>query len=518
MTAVLSREQMRAFDRLIIQEYGVSGLVLMENAGRNAAQIVMAAMQESGARAVCIVCGGGNNGGDGFVVARHLSTAGVRVSTIGLVPIERLAGDARCNAEAWVALGGTLEPSPGIAAAPRIAAACERPTVLVDAVFGTGLDREVGGDFRSAIEAMNRADAPRVSLDIPSGLDANTGRVLGCAVQATATVTFGHPKLGLLTSTGWAHAGALHIVDLGVPTALWARVGKSAEWVTASAVSALIPRRPVGEHKVSAGRVAVIAGSPGKVGAALLAARGALRAGAGLVTIASHPEAVPALEGRLEEAMTWRIDPKAVEDSLDALMGAQDSVLVGPGLGRDQRASTIVNHVALNWRGTATLDADAVSHFQERPERLREAAGPRILTPHSGELARLLSVSSQDIEQDRFAAVARAVDLTAATVLLKGPCTIIGTPGLAPQVVTTGHEALATGGTGDVLGGIVAAFAAKLPPLEAATVGTWLHGQAARAWTRAAADADRGMLAHEVADNLPGAIAAVTRRRSPVPV
>ncbi len=516
MRVVLSREQMQAFDRRAIVDCLVPGVVLMENAGRHATEAVVRAMEASGATRACVVCGPGNNGGDGYVVARHLKVAGRNVTVISLVPLPKLTGDARLNAEAWCGIGGAIEQLDGRSAAERLRELCAEPFVLVDGLLGTGLDREVREDYRMVIESINGARAHRIALDMPSGLHANTGEVMGAAVRADTTVTFGHPKLGLLTTQGLVHAGTIQIVDIGVPGQLWQHVGKSADWVTQGDVAALLPARPRDEHKVSAGRVAVVAGSPGKVGAALLAARAVLRAGAGLVTIASHADAMPALEGHLPEAMTWRIDAQNVRESLESLLSGQGAALVGPGLGLDERAAAIVAFLALHWPGPVTLDADAITLLARDPAALRKAAGPRILTPHSGELARLLGASSSDVERNRFDAIRQAVELTGSVVLLKGPATLIGAPGQTQRIVTSGSSVLATGGAGDVLGGMVAAFSTKLGAFDAATVGSWLHGRAAATWAQARSSPDRGLLAHELADHVPIAIASLTAEPTPL--
>ena len=511
MQAVLSREQMRAFDRLAIDECRVPGIVLMENAGRGAAELIHRRRHFGALARICVVCGPGNNGGDGYVVARRLKTLGREVLVLSAVPLAQLQGDAAVNAQAWRGIGGEVEELDGEAMTTRIATLSKEPLILVDALLGTGLDREVRDDYRRVIDAINQAPAHRVALDLPSGLDANTGKILGSVVRADMTITFAHPKLGLLTTTGSTACGTLRVVDIGVPGALWKRVGRSADWPSAADIHSLLPGRPRDANKVRSGRVAVVGGSPGMVGAALLAAHGALRAGAGLVTIASHPEAISSIEGRLFEAMTYRISPNDVAASLNSLLENQTSVLVGPGLGLDECASQIVDHIALAWPGTVVLDADALTYFRGQPQRLQNASGPRVLTPHSGELARLMGTSTESIENDRFGAVRQAVQSTGAVVVLKGPCTLIAAPNETPRLVANGPRTLATGGAGDVLGGIIAALACQLRAFDAATVGAWLHGAAATDWSASAGNPDRGLLAHEIADRLPVQIAALTR-------
>jgi ADP-dependent NAD(P)H-hydrate dehydratase / NAD(P)H-hydrate epimerase len=509
MIPVLSREQIRAFDRHVI-DAGVPGLLLMENAGRGAAEIVSRSAFARGRR-VIIVAGPGNNGGDGFVVARRLRTvADVELMCFLTSPAAALRGDARVNHDAWLAVGGLVVEDAAHAGRERLFRALGAADVVVDALFGTGLDRNVAGDLAGVIEAMNACGAHRVALDIPSGLCADTGRVLGVAVQAHETATFAYLKKGLLTPRGVEHAGEVHVVDIGVPRSLVEPVGWAAELVEASDVAAAWLPRPRGAHKVSSGRVLVLAGSPGKTGAALLVARGALRAGAGLVTLAAPGETARALDRRVIEAMTLAFERDRFEDDLAPALGAADVVVVGPGLGLDAQAQRLVDHVVFRSETPAVLDADALTHLSGRLRELSSRPG-LLLTPHPGEMGRLLGEPTVSIEQDRFAAVTRAVSESHATVLLKGARTVIGTPGRVPAVNPTGSPVLATGGSGDVLSGICGAvLAAVRDPFQAACAAAYVHGRAAERWAESRG-ADRGMLAREIADGVPDALGELSR-------
>ncbi|HVY29315.1 MAG TPA: NAD(P)H-hydrate dehydratase [Polyangiaceae bacterium] len=516
MLPVLSAQQMRAYDRHATDVLGVPSIELMENAGRGAAERVAAllgvdittpvAASANAPVRVVVVAGAGNNGGDGFVVARRLGGVGVRVKTFLALPAEKLKGDALTNYQLLVESGASivqLESS-----TVPLVQALEAADVVVDALFGTGLDREIDGFLAQVIDSINRS-APRcrkVALDLPSGLHADTGRVLGACVNADFTVTFAHRKLGLCTPRGAQRAGELTVVDIVKPTDPSA-TGISAELLEASDVERWIMRRGSMAHKSSAGRVLVVAGSPGKLGAALLSAHGAQRAGAGLVTIATSPASADALDQRVLEAMTARIDASAPDAALQKLLEPMAAAVVGPGLGLDAGARRIVDAVVLGWGGPKVVDADAISHFAGRAAELAQAKNV-VLTPHAGELGRLLGVPYAEIDDDRFGAVARAVELTGAVVLLKGRYTIVGAPGSLPVVNPTGGPALATGGTGDVLSGIIAALCCELAPRDAAAAGAYLHGAAADAWSAAHGGADRGMLAHEIGDALPAALAA----------
>jgi ADP-dependent NAD(P)H-hydrate dehydratase / NAD(P)H-hydrate epimerase len=520
MLAVLSGQQMRRFDRHVIDQCSVPSLVLMENAGRAAAEVIEQTLEQSGGcccSPVVVVCGGGNNGGDGFVVARHLSARGWPVVVYLAAPPDKLTGDARANHDGWVGIGGRVEPVLGDEDSSRLAEGVERSSAVVDALFGTGLDREITGRYRKLIEVLNQRDVPCFSLDIPSGLHADTGAVLGVAVKADVTITFAHLKLGLVSSVGAEHAGRVHVADLGVPGELYREVGSSAELIESDDVRALLGPRPLGEHKASAGRVVALAGGRGKTGAALLVARGALRAGAGLVTVATFPEAARALEARVLEEMTAEIDPHELEASLERALTGVHVVVAGPGFGLDDDARRAVEHVLFRWDGTKVLDADALSQFAGRASALAATRGQLILTPHPGEMGRLLGISARQVEQDRFAALARAVELTRATVLLKGPRTLVGAPDQLPLVNAAGTPALATGGAGDVLSGVLGAFACHLAPRDAAISAAHVHARAAECWTKDT-ETDRGLLAHEIADAIPRALAGLSRARPTLPL
>jgi len=516
MLRVLSRAQLRELDRLASERCGVPSIVLMENAGRGAAEVIereLSTARAESAPGVLVVAGIGNNAGDGYVVARRLSLRGIAVEVLAVGEPEKLRGDALVNQRAFLGVGGKVSFARDAAAL----AAIDRASWLVDALFGTGLDRPLEGVFEEAVQRINRRVGKCIALDIPSGLECDTGRVLGAAVRADVTVTFAAHKLGLLTPGGRAHAGRLELVDIGVPPEALPEVGESARLLQARDIAALLPRRAVNAHKGSSGRVLVLAGSAGKIGAALLVASGALRAGAGLVTLGGPPPVVDALDGRVLEAMTARFQWSSLESTLGALLARADAVVIGPGIGLDADAKRLVETVVFGHNGPIVVDADALTHFAGSAEALADSAGRLILTPHPAELGRLLGTSAQEVENDRPSALARAVALTRAVVLLKGPHTLIGSPGSVPAIGRAGSSVLATGGSGDVLSGVLGAFACTLQPLEAAMVGAYLHARAGELWAQDSGS-DRGLLAHEVADFLPRARAELSARDDELPV
>lgn len=512
MIPVLSRAQMRAFDAHAIDLCKVPSLVLMENAGRGAADVIereMFAGRAEGKR-VALVCGTGNNGGDGFVVGRHLLARGARVEAWLVGDAKKMTGDCRANHDAFAGLGGRVDVVAPAALDPlRVALA--GADIVVDALFGTGLDRAIGDLFAGVVTFVNDARARKVALDVPSGMNADTGVAMGSAVRADLTITFAHLKLGHVTGQGAHLSGVVRVVDIGVPSTL--RADHSAGLIEARDVRALLRPRPVDSHKYRAGHVAVLAGSRGKVGAALLAAHGALRGGAGAATIVTWPEAALALESRVVEVMTARIgeeaaagaDPAvALTEQLDGALKNKRAVVVGPGFGTGERAREAVRHVLTTYRGPIVADADALTMHAGALADFAVAAGRAILTPHAGELARLLGTTSEEVESDRFAAVRAAASRAQSVVLLKGPFTVIAAPDGRMVVNSTGNPALATAGSGDVLSGLAGALAGSLPPFEAAWCAAYLHGAAGDAWK--AKHGDRGLLASEIADAVPAVL------------
>jgi NAD(P)H-hydrate epimerase len=360
---------MRAYDKYAVETCHVPGSILMENAGRGAVDVMSSLFPLARSRFV-VVCGVGNNGGDGFVVARHLYARGADVHVFLAGNSFNVMGDARINHDAYIDLGGRFSELPEGSDLAPLVGAIRSADVVVDAIFGTGLGRPVLEHLAAVIEAINAARATRIALDLPSGLDADTGSPLGATIRAHHTITFGHQKVGLLTPEGARLAGQVHVVDLGVPETIVAHTGFVAEVVGAEAVASWLSLREANVYKHAAGSVCIIAGSPGTTGAAALVGEGALRSGAGLCTIATWTESAAAVEARALELMTARIDRNAIAASLDAALRGHDVVAIGPGLGLDDAARQAVEHVVLGWNGVKIVDADAITCFAGRPEAL----------------------------------------------------------------------------------------------------------------------------------------------------
>ena len=510
MQPVLNREQMRRYDALAVSEGKLPGIVLMENAGRGAFAGLQQLLTQSGQNRcnVLIVCGPGNNGGDGYVVARHLlagHTAQVSVKVLIIAERSQIQGDARTNLECLLALAAdTVTFCPAGDAELRTALADAH--FVVDALFGTGLSRPLDGKMLQAVHLINASAGVRIALDVPSGLDCNTGQELGACVRAHHTFTFAYPKPGLLTPGGKDRAGTLHRVGLGLPDAdILQKTGRTASLLGKNDIQSILARRQASTYKHRAGDILAIAGSTGKTGAARLAAHASLRAGAGLATICTWHDAMPALATEVAEIMLQPLAEQSIAGDLAQALSRRHAVLIGPGFGTGNAAMHALDFVLVNASVPLVVDADALTLLSLHPHLQKRVPKSAVLTPHSGELARLLQTTPQKIEADRYAAVAEAAGRLGCTVVLKGAHTLIADQG---QIVVSpwANPVLATAGSGDVLAGAMTALAAQLKPFDAAVTAVYLHGLAADIWSTAR-HADRGMLAGDIADTLPEAIA-----------
>lgn len=491
--------EMRAIDRAAIEGLGIPSLSLMERAGAAVAGAVRALL---GAGGHCrVLCGGGNNGGDGYVAARLLREAGRTVDVVALIPAARLPPDAAAMREraaaAGVAIADLAGPVP-LAAVPG--------DVIVDALLGTGLARPAEGSLAEAIAAIaaaRAAGARVVAVDVPSGLSADTGLPLGPCVQADRTVTFAFPKRGLVVYPGASLAGEVTVADIGIPAEAAARVPVGAELLDEEEARALLPPRAPDAHKGDAGRLVVIAGSPGKPGAAHLALTGALRGGAGLVWLAARPEVMSlALAGR-PEAMSvplpgqGPLGPADLEPLLEAARGA-DALAIGPGIPRGPATGSVLRELVGRAGLPVALDADALNALAESggPGGL---GAPAVLTPHPGEMARLTGRSTAEVQTDRIELAAASARAWGVTVVLKGARTVVADPEGPPAVIPTGNPGMATGGTGDVLAGLTGALlAGGLPPAAAGRVAAWVHGRAGDKVARRLGQ--RGLLARDLGE------------------
>lgn len=495
MRYAVTAEQMRAFDAATIGELGLPGAVLMETAGRAVVDVVSDLVAPGGSVAVC--CGAGNNGGDGYVIARVLREHGVDATVYLAGPRDRVSSDAALHLGAYERCGGVCRTADTAGAVAGLASAIERADVVVDALFGTGLGRPLEGHYADLVEIINRSAGLRVAVDVPSGLHSDTGAVLGTAVRADATVTMAFAKVGLVTGRGAAFAGRLHVAEIGIPQALARDAGVDVRVVERTDAALHLPSPSVADYKTRRGVVLVVAGSPGKQGAGRLAALAALRAGAGLVTLAGADVDV----GAPDPLMTTTVE---TADQLVAAATGKDVVAIGPGMATGPGGAALVER-ALELDVPLVIDADGLNHLAALSTPTLAGGAPRVLTPHPGEAARLLQTTSRDVEADRVAAVRELARRTGAVVLLKGAGTLVcDGPGGAVTVNPTGGPALATAGSGDVLTGVIAGLLGQgVPAAEAAWVGAYLHGLAGD--DCAARLGTAGTIASDVVDALPAA-------------
>ncbi|HEX8120356.1 MAG TPA: NAD(P)H-hydrate dehydratase [Solirubrobacteraceae bacterium] len=471
-------ERMRATDRWAIEERGVPSLELMERAGGGLAELTDDVAPTG---PVVVLCGGGNNGGDGFVVARLLRHAGREARVAVTTELEAFKGDAKAN----------LERLPGDPPVPFSADVLDGAAVCVDALLGTGFSGDVREPVRSAILALNASGAPVVACDVPSGVDASTGAVDDVAVEAVATATFHRSKPGLWIAPGKQHAGDVHVIEIGIPPG--ERVEPDVGLIGDRAFDA-IPRRASDSTKFSSGHVLVVGGSTGLTGAPCMAAEAAMRAGAGYVTCCVPASLNLVFETRLLEVMTIPLpdaDGALTADGLERVLEEASkrggALVAGPGFGKSDGAFALARDVAARAEVPLVLDADGLNAHAGRLEDLRSRRAATILTPHGGELARLMEVESDAVNARRLEHAREAARASGAIVVLKGDDTLVAAPDGRVAVSPGGVPALATAGTGDVLSGIVAALLAKgLDPFAAAAAGvlSHLHAGAAAAQRR----------------------------------
>jgi hydroxyethylthiazole kinase-like uncharacterized protein yjeF len=490
---VVTVAESRALDRATIDEVGLPGIALMETAGRAVACVARDLLGAAGGR-VAVVCGPGNNGGDGYVVARVLREAGVDAVAYLAVSRDAIRGDAASHLAILERTGGVVRMVDTPETLAERASAIASAALTIDALFGVGLARPVEGHLAAVIATINRSPR-KLAVDVPSGLDADTGRVLGACVEADRTVTMAALKVAHASAPGFAHCGIVDVVDIGVPRALIAAQAISAGLVERGDIVQVLPRpRPL-DHKGTRGHVLVIAGMPGMRGAGRSCALSALRAGAGLVTLAAAGDL----------AADDAVMTHSLEGNLGSLVKGKSSIVIGPGLGQSEAAATWIGEV-LAAGVPAVLDADALNLCAGIVGVLESAAGPLVLTPHPGEAARLLGSSVAEVEADRFAAARTLAGRAHAVVVLKGARTVVCDGTIGDEFCAlhaVGGPALATAGSGDVLSGVIGALLAQgLSPLDAARAGVFIHGVAGEALARI--HGDRGV----VSSDLPLAIAS----------
>ena len=479
-------EQVRELDRLAIQEAGIPGYTLMTRAGE-ACWVCLCARWPT-ARCIVVLCGTGNNGGDGFVVARLALAAGLQVRVLQIGAADRIRGDALTARTDYVEANGAI--------APFSADALAGADVIIDAMLGTGLQHLLEGAWHDAVVAINASGVPVLAIDIPSGLHADSGSVMGVAVRAVETVTLIGRKRGLYTGQGKVHAGTVSFAELGVPASVYKQCAAGCELVDQPPLGRLAAPRPRNAHKGDFGHVLVLGGDRGMAGAVRLAGEAALRTGAGLVSLATRAEHAAVLAAACPELMAHAVTgPLELKD----LMQKATVVIAGPGLGQSAWAQSLLP-VVLESRLPQVLDADALNLLAKDPLRCDNC----VLTPHPGEAGRLLRQSTAEIQADRFAAVTAINQQYGGIVVLKGAGTIINTANRVLSVCKNGNPGMATAGMGDVLSGVIAGLIAQgMPIAEAVVAGVCVH---ASAGDRAASHGERGMTAGDVIKEIRGLV------------
>jgi NAD(P)H-hydrate epimerase len=512
---VVTAAQMREMDRLTIQKYGVPSLTLMERAGDGIAKAICGRFGRAAKKGVLVVAGKGNNGGDGLVVARLLKKKRVPCEVMLLARKSELSPDAAHNLEAYRKLRGKVtEVSAG-----SLGLLTERMRgvgLIVDGILGTGTKSAVTGLYAEAITLMNGSGLPTVAVDIPSGLDTDNGMPLGPAVQAEMTVALAYPKLGESIYPGLRYVGDLAVVDIGIDPRAVKEVSPDIELLEQKEIRWLVPIREADTHKGTYGHVLVLAGSRGKTGAAIMACRAAMRSGAGLVTLAAPRSLNSIFASALLEVMTEPLRDNSAEEMepLDdetwrRLLERKNALLFGPGIGvNDSTRSALrwlLRHLEVPW----VIDADGLTNLVQELDRLRNAKTPPILTPHPGEMARLIDKDTAAVNQDRIGTARSFAMQHRCYVVLKGARTVIGTPAGRVFINPTGNPGMASGGMGDVLAGILAALLGQgFSPEDAMKLGVYLHGFVG---DRVAAEKGQiGLIASDIIEGLPAGMRALS--------
>jgi hydroxyethylthiazole kinase-like uncharacterized protein yjeF len=487
MMKVATAEEMQELDRKSIEAYRIPGIVLMENAGRGAAEVISDTFPDIRNKKIAIIAGKGNNGGDGFVIARYLLNQGTSVRVYLLTDPKGLRGDAETNFNIFHRMKGEVISVPSSKDYIKVKRDIEKFDILIDGIFGTGLDAEVRGYYREVIDHLNTIQRPMVAIDIPSGLDADTGKPLGAAIRASLTITFGLPKIGHLIPPGIDYVGKVRVIDIGIPRRLVEEERIPTYLLEKEDIQRWlsIPRNP-NTHKGDYGHLLVIAGSVGKTGAAAMACQAALRMGAGLVTLAVPKSLNAIMEMKLTEVMTEPLPETAKQTlslrafgTLIRLCENKKAVIIGPGLGTFKETQSLVLKLIRTLDLPIILDADGLTALATQPKTLPVKNGSFILTPHPGEMARLTRSQIKEVLEDRVGLSRNFSQSQHVYLVLKGHPTLITTPKGEVFINPTGNPGMASGGTGDVLAGMIGGLVCQgfdiLPSLQMAV---YIHGMA----------------------------------------
>jgi NAD(P)H-hydrate epimerase len=517
---LITAEQMRELDRVAIHERGVPSMDLMERAGKAVARCAASMIADGNLRKRALIFAGkGNNGGDAFVAARHLEDGGIKTKTVLLSDRNDVGGDAKENLRRLEATGAELAAAETTKALACLMESAAEFDLVIDGILGTGVKGDVSGHFAEAISFINGLRKLVVSIDVPSGLDATSGRACGIAALASTTVTMGLPKTGLVRLDGVEQSGRIRVADIGIPDDMVRDVAPEGELTVEQDLYHLFDQRRRASHKGDYGRILMVAGSPGMTGAACLAASAAMRSGSGLVTVAAPRGLNPILEMKLTEAMTLPL-PETAAGALGGEAGEEvlriadrfDVVVIGPGLSRSPETVQMVRMLVGNLNSPMLVDADGLNALAEDVGILKKIKAPVILTPHPGEMARLLGKDTTSIPGDRIAVAGGFARDYGVTMVLKGALTVVADTGGHAYVNASGNPGMASGGSGDVLSGVIASLWGQgMSPTNAARAGSFVHGDAGdRAMLCLG---ERAFIASDVIDDLPRAIEGLVRRK-----
>lgn len=507
---LVTANEMQQIDRETIDTFGIPGMVLMENAGRGATRFLLESFPDIAGKKVAVMAGRGNNGGDGFVMARYLSQRGIRVVVCVLASKDKVGGDAGANLRLLQPLGVPLIEIPDIDAFSKQQTFLRHQDIWIDAILGTGLKSDVKDFLSRVISFINQLNKPVFAVDIPSGLNSETGQPCGICIKAHATATFAFPKIGHMVYPGAHFTGQLRVVDIGIPNSTVAQIAPRQSLITGAQVAGILPARSPETHKGDTGHVLVIAGSPGKTGAAVMTAVSAVRSGAGLVTLATPASLNPVLEAQVLEVMTHPLPEQGFQGLLDEsayetimdLLSRKSCLAIGPGIGTAPGTRRLVHKIIESCPLPIVIDADGLNCLAGETQVLCGRKIPVVLTPHPGEMARLISATPKAIQQDRITHARNFAEQFDVHLVLKGARTVVAHPDGSVDINPTGNPGMASGGMGDVLTGIIAGLIAQgCPPAAAARAGVFVHGAAAD--TLAQELSPQGFIASEVMHLIP---------------
>lgn len=508
---IVTASEMKSLDHRASSEYKIPSLLLMENAARGLVDEIEKTLFPVKGKRVCIISGRGNNGGDGLAAARHLRMRGASVCVFLFSEAGRISGDAKISLDIWRVTEGELYEIDHFTD-ELLTRHLEASDLLIDAFLGTGLSKPLSGDVARWIDLVNAASKPTVAVDIPSGISADFGHVLGVAIKADLTVTIALPKRGHYMQDGLTHCGSLSVVDIGFPDVLLDQANLKVSLITPDDVIGMLPSRKKGAHKGTMGHLLVIAGSLGKQGAPQMTALAALRSGAGLVTLALPQSIEKGVSLQTMELMTLPL-PESGSGSI-ALSGEKEVinaiegkrvVAIGPGLSQDPETQELIKHLITKVSVPLVIDADGINALATDLSILKQKKGPVILTPHPGEMGRLMGLSAEAVQKDRFNIAAQFAKEWGVILVLKGPHSIISLPEGLLWVNNTGNPGMATSGIGDALTGMIAACIAQgLSPEQSAILGVYLHGLAGD--LAAAQKGEAGLITSDLIHHIPHAL------------